>query len=312
MAYDWLHQTNFAFSTVAVELATGGLVLEVATGEGARFPSGATADHFQLVLWAASEGSPSGDVTREIVHAHYKEANKYDITRAQESTTAKTWVVGSKVAMVLTARYLSDIEGLVDALPPANTYFSAADTVLGRATAGAGAGEEIACTASARSIMDDASVGAIRTTLGVGTTDTVTLGGLVVPGYMNRNAIINGAMDIWQRGTATLTDPASGTFFTDRFSTTHVLGDGTYNLLQSAETPAAGFPFQYSLKLDCTHIETAVASSELCFFRYKMEGYDFKRFEGEVATLSFWVKAVKTGIYCVSFRNGAVDKSYVH
>ena len=42
-----------------------------------------------------------------------------------------------------------------------------------------------------------------------------------------------------------------------------------------------------------------------------MEGYDFKRFEGETATLSFWVKAVKTGIYCVSFRNNAVDKSYV-
>jgi hypothetical protein len=91
--------------------------------------------------------------------------------------------------MVLTARYLSDIEGLVDALPPANIYFSATDKVAGRSTAGAGAGEEITCTASARSIMDDASVEAIRTTLGVGTGDSPTFAGLVVSGTGIRSKI---------------------------------------------------------------------------------------------------------------------------
>lgn len=139
-----------------------------------------------------------------------------------------------------------------------------------------------------------------------------TLAGLVVPGYTNRNAIINGAMDIWQRGTATLTNPVTATYFPDRFRCTHALGDGTYSLLQSAETPAVGFPFQYSLQVDCTAAETAVAAGENMSLRYVVEGYDFKRFEGEVATLSFWVKAVKTGIYCVAFRNSAGDKSYVH
>jgi len=128
----------------------------------------------------------------------------------------------------------------------------------------------------------------------------------------NRNAIINGGMDVWQRGTATLTNPAGGTYFPDRFSFQHSIGDGTYNLLQSAEIPAVGFPFQYGLKLDCTNIETAVAAGEFIYAVYFVEGYDFKRFEGEVATLSFWVKAVKTGIYCVSFTNSAFDKSYVH
>lgn len=129
---------------------------------------------------------------------------------------------------------------------------------------------------------------------------------------INKNAIINGAMDIWQRGSATLTNPASSTYFPDRFLCAHNLGDGTYNLLQGSETPIAGFPFQYSFKLDCTAVETAVAAGEYCFFEYKVEGFDFKRFEGEVATLSFWVKAVKTGVYCVSFRNDAINKSYVH
>jgi hypothetical protein len=44
---------------------------------------------------------------------------------------------------------------------------SATDKLLGRASAGAGAVEEIACTAFARSLLDDADAGAARTTLGV-------------------------------------------------------------------------------------------------------------------------------------------------
>ena len=126
-----------------------------------------------------------------------------------------------------------------------------------------------------------------------------------------RNAIINGNMSVWQRGTTTLTNPANGTYFADRFQVTHTLGDGAYNAICEAVTPAAGFPFTRALKIDCTHEETAVAAGEYMFTIYKMEGYDFVPFEGRTATLSFWVKATKTGVYCVSFRNSAPDKSYV-
>ena len=44
--------------------------------------------------------------------------------------------------------------------------FSATDKLLGRSTAGAGDGEEIACTAAARTVLDDASVSAMLDTLG--------------------------------------------------------------------------------------------------------------------------------------------------
>jgi hypothetical protein len=43
---------------------------------------------------------------------------------------------------------------------------------------------------------------------------------------MNRNIIINGGMDIWQRGTTSLVNPGNGTYFPDRFSVVHSLGEG--------------------------------------------------------------------------------------
>jgi hypothetical protein len=53
-----------------------------------------------------------------------------------------------------------------------HTLTLATDRLLGRATAGAGAVEEITCTAAGRALLDDADAAAQRTTLGVGTGDS--------------------------------------------------------------------------------------------------------------------------------------------
>ncbi len=50
---------------------------------------------------------------------------------------------------------------------------SATDRLLGRSTAGAGAAEEITCTAAGRALIDDADAAAQRATLGLGTAATV-------------------------------------------------------------------------------------------------------------------------------------------
>lgn len=126
-----------------------------------------------------------------------------------------------------------------------------------------------------------------------------------------RNAIINGNMSVWQRGTATLTNPATATYFPDRFQVTPNLEDGTYNAICEAVTPAAGFPYSNAFKIDCTHIKTAIAATEYMLLRYKVEGYDFVPFEGRTATLSFWIKATKVGTYCVGFKNAPFNKSYI-
>ena len=53
---------------------------------------------------------------------------------------------------------------------------SATDMLLGRSTAGAGAIEEIACTAAGRALLDDAAASNQRTTLGLGTSAVIDTG----------------------------------------------------------------------------------------------------------------------------------------
>lgn len=60
--------------------------------------------------------------------------------------------------------------------------FAATDKVLGRATAGAGAAEEIACTSAGRALLDDADAAAQRTTLGLGTIATQAANNVAITG----------------------------------------------------------------------------------------------------------------------------------
>lgn len=73
-------------------------------------------------------------------------------------------------------------------LTAADITFLNTDRIIGRSSSGGGAGQEIVCTAAARSILDDSSVGAIATTLGLGTGSNptfalTTVSGLTVSGF---------------------------------------------------------------------------------------------------------------------------------
>ena len=122
-------------------------------------------------------------------------------------------------------------------------------------------------------------------------------------GAGRRNIIINGAMQVAQRGTSATTI-ASNTYDTcDRFLQEFPPAEWSVNSTQETDAPAG---FDYSLKLAATSGATLAADNYMIPFEYRTEGYDASRLgwgttEAKDVTLSFWIKSNRTGIYTVDF-----------
>jgi hypothetical protein len=129
-----------------------------------------------------------------------------------------------------------------------------------------------------------------------------------------RNFIINGNFDFWQRGTSlTLTTSATG-YQPDRFLAAVEGSSLVVDFKRSATVPTlaeSGFQSGYSLQVDVTTAEAAIAAGEYCYVRYIAEGHDYGALKNRQVTLSFWVRSTKTGTHCVAFQNNGADRSYV-
>ncbi len=97
---------NFAYSTVATapSPASSGLALSVAAGDGTKFP----AVPFNATVWPA--GVQPSTANAEIVRVTLIATDTFTITRAQESTSARSIVVGDQIAATITAKTLTDVE----------------------------------------------------------------------------------------------------------------------------------------------------------------------------------------------------------
>lgn len=126
-----------------------------------------------------------------------------------------------------------------------------------------------------------------------------------------RNSIINGAMQIAQRGTSTASAP-SGTFITDRF-TWQQSGVGEVNVSRSSVSGAASTAgLKYSARIDVAVADTSIGASDIYFIGYAMEGYDAYKFRDNTFTLSFWVRAPGPNtVYSIAFRDPTLAYSYV-
>ena len=122
-----------------------------------------------------------------------------------------------------------------------------------------------------------------------------------------RNIVINGAMQVAQRGTST-SSVSSGNIFAscDRWRNTGVT-IGTWTISQSTDVPT-GEGFAKSLKYDCTTAEASPSAGDQLHLSYRIEGQDVQQLKkgtsnAEKVTLSFWVKSNKTGTYQVNIRD---------
>src|SRR3990167_9040619 len=97
---------NFIYSTVATapSPAASGLSLVVAAGDGVLF---ATVP-FNVTIWHA--GAQPLSTNAEIARVTARVTDTLTITRAQESSSARTIVVVDQIAQTVTAKVLTDAE----------------------------------------------------------------------------------------------------------------------------------------------------------------------------------------------------------
>lgn len=107
---------NNAQSAVASMVSPGDTTIQVASGEGALFPSPGVGDYFRVTLTQAGAES-----SWEILTCTERTGDVLTVDRAQEGTVAATWAVGSKVELRITAGVLWPLESSVSGvLPVAN------------------------------------------------------------------------------------------------------------------------------------------------------------------------------------------------
>jgi len=128
-----------------------------------------------------------------------------------------------------------------------------------------------------------------------------------------RNLIINGAMQVAQRGTS-FASPSGGDYLLDRFLV-YTDNDGDETISRSTDVPS-GQGFYNSLKIDITGADTSIAAGQYLTVDQVIEGSNVAYLfwgtsNARSVTVSFWVKSTLTGTYCYSIRNSAYNRSYV-
>ncbi len=134
-------------------------------------------------------------------------------------------------------------------------------------------------------------------------------------GFVNgkRNLIINGAMQVAQRGTS-FSSAANNTYVVDRFRVKrNGMDELVYDLSQSSTSPDG---FGNSIKLDVTTAETSSADGEYLKIDTTIEAQNVQQLKygtssAEQITMSFWVRSSLTGTFAGSVINSARNKSRV-
>jgi len=118
----------------------------------------------------------------------------------------------------------------------------------------------------------------------------------------DRNLIINGAMQVAQRGTSSTGQGASDLFLVDRFHlNTNGNSAGRFTVTQESNGPS---DIPNSLKLACTTADTSIAASERLFIEQRLEGQNLQRMkkgtsDAQAITVSFYVKGNAAATYVV-------------
>jgi len=147
------------------------------------------------------------------------------------------------------------------------------------------------------------------------TGDKVTIDGLILE-PSNRNLIINGAMQVAQRGTQKTGVTDVGYRTSDRWEI-GIQNLGTWTVDQSTDAPNG---FSNCLKMTCATAKSSPAAGDFCTLYHYIEAQNLQHLafgtaDAKSMTLSFWVKSNKTGTASFGIRqsdnsNKLISKSY--
>jgi hypothetical protein len=135
--------------------------------------------------------------------------------------------------------------------------------------------------------------------------------------FAHRNLVINGAMQVAQRGTSTanISGSINNYYTADRWNT-FVADMGTWT--QSLENDApTGSGFCKSLKMLCTTADAAPAASDLLVINHRLEGQNLQSLlkgtsSAQQLSLSFWVKSNVTGTYITQLNDSDNSNRHVN
>ena len=141
---------------------------------------------------------------------------------------------------------------------------------------------------------------------------TTSINGTTPNAYntVGKNLIINGAMQIAQRGTS-FTNPSSNSYSVDRFKNFKNTG-ATFNISQVTSSPDG---FSNSVRIDVTATDDPLTTNDYLYpFVQGIEGYNLTALkygtaDAEKLTLSFWVRSNKTGTYIAELQNPSKQTS---
>ncbi len=131
-----------------------------------------------------------------------------------------------------------------------------------------------------------------------------------------RNIIINGAMNVAQRGNQNTSD-GTNTFGVDRFLV-YLRGGAAATVSKDTDVPS-GQGFSSSCKIDITTGDALGVANDLALFRQLFEGQDLQQLKkgtsnAEKVTVSFWIKSTITGTYILELddvdNTRGISKSY--
>jgi len=130
-----------------------------------------------------------------------------------------------------------------------------------------------------------------------------------------RNLIINGAMQVAQRGTTAISAGNNKYGGPDRFRQQND-SDGATSVSRNTESPEG---FGYSLKVDVTSADSSLDADDMYRIQTRFEGQDLQGLKkgtsnAQSLTLSFWVRSPKTGTHIVNLYDSdntrLIAKSY--